>query len=194
MLDKENQHIFDKTFVNNSWKSLKGRLDVEIPTPTKKINKVILGLSALLLLFAVSTGYLLFNKYNTIPTAQLTKEVVTYQKVYVEVPKIVEKEIIRYVPNSYQLNNFIVPTAHQNNSSTTPIKVIKTDNQELSLSNQKHQTAFVSDVSEINQISQTELNKDQNFLNLPFKGSNIKPFEKPATLDSKISFCNAIRE
>ncbi|MBT8234002.1 MAG: outer membrane beta-barrel protein [Saprospiraceae bacterium] len=188
MLDKETQHIFNKTFINNSWKSMKGRLDAEIPVAASKINKTILSLSALLFIFALSTGYLLFNKFNSTPIAQLTKETISYQKVYVEVPTIVEKEVIKYITPSAQQNIFYNTAGNQKKFFAKPLEENDLNSNVTQLNSKSIQPQNLNDLSSINNINQNEVETEENYLHIPFKVNNIEPLINKTTSARKLSY------
>ncbi|NNE15603.1 MAG: outer membrane beta-barrel protein [Saprospiraceae bacterium] len=188
MLDKETQHIFNKTFINNSWKSMKGRLDAEIPVAASKINKTILSLSALLFIFALSTGYLLFNKFNSTPIAQLTKETISYQKVYVEVPTIVEKEVIKYITPSAQQNIFYNAAGNQKKFFAKPLEENDLNSNVTQLNSKSIQPQNLNDLSSINNINQNEVETEENYLHIPFKVNNIEPLINKTTSARKLSY------
>ncbi len=88
MQDNANQHMFDKKFVNASWIDMKEMLDKNIPVATTPMNKVIVALSALLLISLITIGFLIYNQTSNIPTAELTKEHYIYQTIYLNQEKV----------------------------------------------------------------------------------------------------------
>lgn len=117
MQDNYNPYNIDKKFIRQSWKSLSSQLDKELPVKASdKFQKIIILLSTLLILSLFGSAYIWHLYKSNTPIAQLTKEKIKYQEVYV--PYYITKEI-----NSQEVNTerdiFLGRTTQKSENSPT---------------------------------------------------------------------------
>lgn len=115
MQDNYSEEEFDKAFIQDSWKTLRGELDTQMPLIVPKSRKIayLLGLTQLISLGVI--GLLLHQSNNQTPYTNLTKTQTVTEKVYIQLPAQKEiKTITKYIqgPTEY---------IHTNKSGTSNI-------------------------------------------------------------------------
>lgn len=136
MLDNYSDN-FDKAFIHKSWKELKENLDAELPTQKTTKKPWLMGLCLLQGIAIITLSFLWFNSEQAIPFTNVTKEKVSFEKVYVKQEVIVTQPAVKVVyPQQLNFNSPSYSNNQENIPTTYIFSALPTITEEVSLSNQ----------------------------------------------------------